>query len=204
MKHKIIIEIREIAREIESSNSLNATVLKEKISSLRDKLVILEFLEGSIGELAKKEETAVDDKQETLPEITEEVVADKKEAVKEDIIEVVADEITKVDSKAVESQKEEDIPQSLHESMALQKSLHDELKKTSVQIGLNDRIAFVKELFDGNQQDFNRVLSQVNSFNNYSEVEEFIDNYVKPEHDWDNQEKYVDRFMEIIGSKFEA
>ena len=38
------------------------------------------------------------------------------------------------------------------------KSLNDKLSQTQLQIGLNDRIAFVKHLFDGNQSDFNRVL----------------------------------------------
>ena len=77
------------------------------------------------------------------------------------------------------------------------------MKKSTINIGLNDRIAFVKQLFNGSQGDFNRVLSQVNSFTSIEEVIEFIDIYVKPENDWVGKEEYSERFMSIIKSKFQ-
>ena len=44
-----------------------------------------------------------------------------------------------------------------------------------VQIDLNDRIVFVKHLFEGNQEDFNRVLSQLNTFKTEKEAKKFMD-----------------------------
>ena len=49
------------------------------------------------------------------------------------------------------------------------KSLNDRLL-ANIQIGLNDRIAFVKNLFEWNQEDFNRVVSQLNTFKTEKEA----------------------------------
>lgn len=85
--------------------------------------------------------------------------------------------------------------------MAQPVSLNDALTK-NIQIGLNDRIAFVKNLFDGSQEDFNRVVSQLNSFKTEKEAIKFINKMVKPDYNWSEQEEFEARFMEIIQRKF--
>lgn len=84
---------------------------------------------------------------------------------------------------------------------ATKKSLNDKLQP-DIQIGLNDRIAFVKNLFDGSQEDFNRVVSQLNSFKTEKEVKKFINKVVKPDYDWSDKEDVVARFMSIVERKF--
>ena len=83
-----------------------------------------------------------------------------------------------------------------------QRSLNDTLFKNNIQIGLNDRIAFVKYLFEGNQEDFNRVLSQLNSFKTEVEAKGFMTNMVKPDYDWSNSVAYEQRFINLIERKF--
>ncbi|WP_343330948.1 hypothetical protein [Polaribacter staleyi] len=83
----------------------------------------------------------------------------------------------------------------------VQKSLNDRLT-TNIQIGLNDRIAFVKNLFDGSQEDFNRVVSQLNTYPTEKEAKKFINKMVKPDYDWSTQEALEARFMEIIERRF--
>ena len=82
------------------------------------------------------------------------------------------------------------------------KSLNDKLSQAQIQIGLNDRIAFVKHLFNGSQVDFNRVLSQLNSFQSLEQATHFINNIVKPDYNWDGKEEYLERFMLLIERKF--
>ncbi len=83
------------------------------------------------------------------------------------------------------------------------KSLNDQLKK-GINIGLNDRLAFIKHLFDGSSTDYNRVLSQLNTLNSKSGASQFIKNMVKPDYNnWQGKEEYEDRFMEIVTSKYE-
>jgi hypothetical protein len=81
-------------------------------------------------------------------------------------------------------------------------SLNDKLNK-GINIGLNDRIAFEKKLFGGNAEDFNRVLSQLNTFDNFQEAESFILDFVKPDYNnWQGNEEFETRFLEIVENKF--
>ncbi len=84
----------------------------------------------------------------------------------------------------------------------LKKSLNDKLNKGIV-IGLNDKIAFIKHLFDGESEDYNRVLSQVSTLNSIEEVQNLILNIVKPDYNnWEGKDVYETRFMELIERKF--
>lgn len=81
-------------------------------------------------------------------------------------------------------------------------SLNDSLSK-SINIGLNDRIGFEKHLFGGSSEDMNRVLSQLSTFSNFGEAQEFIEDMVKPDYNnWAGKEEYATRFMEIVEKKF--
>ncbi|WP_264566277.1 hypothetical protein [Flavobacterium sp. N3904] len=81
-------------------------------------------------------------------------------------------------------------------------TLNDKLTK-GITIGLNDRIAFVKHLFGGNNEDYNRVLNQLITYDTFQDTKNFIDELVKPDYNnWEGKEDYEHRFMEIIEKKF--
>ncbi|MFD2822592.1 hypothetical protein ACFS5M_02860 [Lacinutrix iliipiscaria] len=83
------------------------------------------------------------------------------------------------------------------------KSLNDKLKAGVLNIGLNDKIAFIKHLFDGKNEDYERVLSQINTTNSLQEAHQLIHKRVKPDYqNWEGKEEVEERFMEIIESKF--
>jgi hypothetical protein len=83
------------------------------------------------------------------------------------------------------------------------KSLNDQLKVGGFKIGLNDKIAFIKHLFDGKSEDYDRVLSQLNTSVSFEDAKRFIDNMVKPDYNnWEEKEEVEVRFMEIIEAKF--
>lgn len=82
------------------------------------------------------------------------------------------------------------------------KSLNDKLSQSQLQIGLNDRIAFVKHLFEGNQADFNRVLSQLNTFSDEAQAKHFINTVVKPDYNWSDKTEYEERLISLIERKF--
>ena len=85
----------------------------------------------------------------------------------------------------------------------VQKALNDKLKSSSINIGLNDRIAFIKHLFAGNAEDYERVLSQLNTSESYEEATTLIQNIIKPDYDhWEGKEDYETRFLEIIEGRF--
>ncbi len=81
-------------------------------------------------------------------------------------------------------------------------SLNDRMAKGII-IGLNDRIAFMNHLFANSSEDYNRVLSQLMTFDTYGEAEDFIENMVKPDYNnWEGKDEYAQRFMEIVEKKF--
>lgn len=166
------------------------------------------------------EEEGEEVKEEEVPELTLEP------AVEEERIEQPFDELEELlfDSTASENDFKEDV-KDVGERKTASPNLEDELKDTvsvditaslfdempqslndqlskNIQIGLNDRIAFVKNLFDNSQEDYNRVISQLNSFNSQKEAKKFITKNVKPDYDWSSQEELESRFMEFIERKF--
>ena len=83
------------------------------------------------------------------------------------------------------------------------RSLNDRLKK-GINIGLNDRMAFVKHLFDGSTSDYNRVLSQLNTIKSKEEAFNLVSNIVKPDYNnWEGKEEYESRFLAIVEKKFD-
>ncbi len=81
-------------------------------------------------------------------------------------------------------------------------SINDAVRK-NFNIGLNDKVAFEFHLFGGKSQDFNRVLSQLQTFESFSEANDFIQNVVKPDYNnWLSKDEYENRFLEIIENKF--
>jgi hypothetical protein len=81
-------------------------------------------------------------------------------------------------------------------------SLNDQHSK-AINIGMNDRIAFVKHLFADSNEDFNRVISQLNTFSSSDEAKDFIEEIIKPDYNnWIGSEEYAERFLEIVANKF--
>ena len=84
------------------------------------------------------------------------------------------------------------------------KSLNDKLKTGGFNIGLNDKIAFIKHLFDGKNEDYDRVISQLNTSVTFSDAKRLVEDIIKPDYNnWIDKEEFETRFMQIIESKFE-
>ena len=110
------------------------------------------------------------------------------------------------------SQKEEfkdtvslDETEKLFETKKVQKkqlSLNDRLLKNSIQVGLNDRIAFVNNLFNYSQSEFNNTLSILNNFESESEAKTYIKNTLKIKFNWNGKEEIEERFILLVERKF--
>lgn len=126
--------------------------------------------------------------------------SEKKETVDTD----TKEEVVEIKTNTLEDELKDtisiDVAAHLFD-MPAPKSLNDKLVGT-INIGLNDRIAFVKNLFNGSQEDYNRVVSQLNTFKTEKEAKKFINKMVKPDYDWAKQEELETRFMEIVERKF--
>jgi hypothetical protein len=176
-------------------------------------------------ELIEKVENAVDKPIKVKPVVEEEKVEQKifslqeEEVVEEEKVVEVIDLVPEkeiVEVKEVKKQlsfEEElkgtvpvdvtaDLFQKSETKTKTKASLNDKLNQQNIQVGLNDRIAFVKHLFNHSQADFNRVLSQLNSFKTEKEAHNFIKKMVKPDYDWSGKEEYEERFLDLVERKF--
>jgi hypothetical protein len=83
------------------------------------------------------------------------------------------------------------------------KSLNDKLKTNGFNIGLNDKIPFIKHLFNGKSEDYDRVISQLSTLESFDDAKRFINNIVKPDYNnWVGKEEFEERFLQIIEAKF--
>jgi hypothetical protein len=98
--------------------------------------------------------------------------------------------------------KEEIAPEPEIEQPKPAASLNSAFAKT-IEIGLNDRIAFVNHLFGESNEDFNRVISQLNTFDTLEEAKTFLNEMVIPDYNyWVGKEDYMERFMTVVERKF--
>ena len=213
---KVIQDEIAIVQELEVSSEKLITPIAATEEEVEE-----EVLEEEVLEEEKEEEfieealpAAVDVADDLFIEATENVILeqpfDALEAtlfpseVSEETPEEAGEDSEEIKIHTLEEELKDTIPVDVMANlfeMAQPVSLNDTLTK-NIQIGLNDRIAFVKNLFDGSQEDFNRVVSQLNSFKTEKEAIKFINKMVKPDYKWGEQEELETRFMEIIQRKF--
>ena len=113
-------------------------------------------------------------------------------------------------SQFISEIKNEEVPEPIiiekepvFEEKVPEKEVLIEKSATGISFGLNDRIGFEKQLFDGSSEDMNRVISQLSTFNSMQEAQDFIEDMVKPDYNnWKGKEDYEERFMEVVARKF--
>lgn len=217
------IALEKLAKEKEVEKQAEEEIVKHDLEDATIEEVINEDVEDVIEEEAslelelEVEEPAEEDVEEIIEDLHEEI----KEEIVEEEIEETSNELEEDNSDLftveveVETEEEKSIPtleEELQDTIAVdvvaelfenapKKSLNDKLQG-DIQIGLNDRIAFVKNLFGGSQEDFNRVISQLNTLKTEKEAKKFINKMVKPDYNWTDKEEFEERFMEIVIRKF--
>ena len=69
----------------------------------------------------------------------------------------------------------------------------------------NERLAFIKHLFDGDKNNYERVLNQTLTLGSWQEVSNLITSKVKIEYNnWKGKEDIADRFLTILQKSFES
>jgi hypothetical protein len=103
-----------------------------------------------------------------------------------------------------DNEEEESIEEEAQKAEESESLAGNSFTSKSIAIGLNDRIGFVQHLFNDSNEDFNRVISQLNTFDSFEEAKTFINEMVIPDYDnWVGEEDYSERFMAIVEKKFQ-
>ena len=189
LEEEVEITEKVVKKETEITIELEETNNDEIVFEPEQKEVISEEV---IEEIFETKQVFIKDDEKDLPSLQISLEEEFKDAISADIATNLFEKVTK-ETPIVENISTEEIKK---------RSLNDALFNKNIQVGLNDRIAFVKYLFDGSQEDFNRVLSQLNSFTELQEAISFLNDFVKPDYNWQNKEEYENRLMDLIERKF--
>jgi hypothetical protein len=199
--------INDVEATAEDINRIVAEMTGKKVESKPTQSQQIAF-EDLLGESYKDPEfVRVEDTPKEVAKAAD-LIFDKKEEVpetKKEEVEQVAEMIFERANELPTPEKKEAFSfntQTPEKQEVKSKSLNDRLT-SGISFGLNDRIAFEKKLFGGSADDFNRVISQLNTFDSFDEASSFITDFVKPDYkNWEGQEDYETRFLEIIEKKF--
>lgn len=228
MKNKLKKELRKLSTEILTADNLDDIAgLYELSKNLYEKLAVLRFIELELNDrevdvsknaiAAKFEElaNAVLDSNKSVPENNphdEDIMIPGMDTIKdmvsempnnEELEDVLAEFMSKPNYMKNDMELFMPSNEDLRKSEASPKSLNDRLAKKNVKVDLNDRLAFVKHLFNSSMEDYNRVLSQLNTIDSEERSISFIKNMVKPDYNnWVGKEQYEERFIELVARRF--
>ena len=205
MLNPIKKEIDRLAHEILAQDeTVSPAKLLEKVQEIYKKLVLLEHYQDQ--NITPEEETQrqeVIPVMETINELVTELPLEEESAAIEDLFASVSNPvfIKKEEEKTPLHDIPVEKPQRVTEE-TLPKNLNDVLGKGN-QIGLNDRLAFIKNLFDDSAEDYQRVISQVHTMSSWEEAQSFIEQMIKPEYNqWEGKEAFEIRFYKCLESNF--
>ncbi|MFL2590528.1 MAG: hypothetical protein ACJ0PY_01580 [Flavobacteriaceae bacterium] len=184
-------ELKVILKDLETVNETSdIDKIISNFQELYKKMILFQFNKESENIIGKAEQKEVNKTEEKIDELVIETSHQENTDNFEDLFSSVANPefIT----------KEENKNQISYES----KKLNESLIK-GINIGLNDKIAFTKSLFDGNEEDYSRVVSQILTYTSWDEASNFLNNIVKPDYNnWEGKEEIEKRFLKCIESNF--
>ena len=199
MLNPIKKELERLAHEIlAQKETATATELLEKVQALYKALVILEHNQEQTIQLDKDQQREVIPVTEKINALVTELPLEEESAAIEDLFATVANPV--FIKKEIKSNEQAPLDPLIESPGS--KNLNDILGK-GIQIGLNDRLAFINNLFDQSEEDYQRVISQVQTLSSWEEAQNFIEQIIKPDYDfWEGKEEFEARFLKCLESNF--
>ena len=213
MSNKIFQELCGIAKEIlENSDESNFQKVYDQTLSLLEQLILIKNSEGFSEdfwlELKSKYDMEIDFIHANEKGVIDEDFSDSLSQSRNSTIETNKETPdTKNYEAEIEISSNLDLDNKIKEDSTPQKEvikerLNDRFSK-GLQIDLNDRLAFIKHLFNKNTNDYQRAISQISTFQDWNQAKAFILEMVKPDYDnWKGKELYEERFFKIIENNF--
>ena len=225
MKQKLKDDLIKLSTDIITSRDMNdIPALYEAAKNMYEKLAVLKFIEEELNDIqvdvsksviAEKFEAmanAVLSANSSVPENNphqQDIIIPGMDTIKDMVSEMpTAENLDEVLNEfmgkpnLMKNDKELFTPTDIEKEVA-PKSLNDRLSNKELKVDLNNRLAFVKHLFNDSTEDYNRVLSQLSTIDSEERSIAFITNMVKPDYNnWDGKEEYELRFMDLIARRF--
>ena len=215
---KALVKIANEIIDLDNKKSINEDDVFHKVGQLNEVLSVYRFLK-------KNKITNWEIQENQLNSILNEIIGNSESNIDliddnsklevEPLIEKIKDIVTEMPEKISENHplsKVSEDPVFVEKktnkefkdpTKELKQNINDKFMK-GLHIDLNDRLAFTKYLFLDNKSEYQRVISQITTFSNFEEVENFILTMIKPEYDnWKGKEDYEKRFLEVLSKLFQ-
>ena len=191
MINQIKEELGSILEDLENiSDTSNIDQIMLKLQKVHKKLIIFQYKREDENLIVGSDKNELNSAMENIDEIAAEINDESNSERVDDLFSSVANP---------EFVIKENNP---HETSNESKKLNESLIK-GINIGLNDKIAFTKSLFDGSEEDYSRVVSQLQTCTSLDEAFNFLENIVKPDYNnWEGKEEIEKRFLKCIESNF--
>ena len=212
---KALVKIANEIIDLDNKESINEDDVFHKVGQLNEVLSVYRFLKKNNitnWEIQENQLNLILNEIIGISESEEDLINQNSKLEVEPLIEKIKDIVTEMPEKIeeknpllnvsedpifVEKYKNKDSAKELKENV------NDKFMK-GLHIDLNDRLAFTKYLFLDNKSEYQRVISQIATFSNFEEVENFILTMIKPEYDnWKGKEDYEKRFLEVLSKLFQ-
>ena len=215
---KALVKIANEIIDLDNKKSINEDDVFHKVGQLNEVLSVYRFLKKNKitnWEIQENQLNSILNGIIGYSESNADFVNDDSKLEVEPLIEKIKDIVTEMPEKKFEKNTlskvsedpifvEKKIEKNSEDSKKeLKENVNDKFMK-GLHIDLNDRLAFTKHLFLDNKLEYQRVISQITTFSNIKEVENFIHKMIKPEYDnWKGKEDYEKRFIEVLSKLFE-
>lgn len=222
MKRKLEKELNDLAvRILKMKDESDIIILQKEAKRIYEKLTVMRFLETNFSEdeldltkVSKKEAFGRLGEKMEVPEenpnqedirnhnLMDTIKGMVTEMPKEETLDDILKDI--VPPPVFEKSDMTDVTPTANDIITEKKvqSINDRFKK-EMNIGLNDKIAFIKHLFDGKNEAYDEAVAAINAKDSFADAESFIKITLKPKYNyWLGKEDYADRFMEIVESRF--
>lgn len=226
MKEKLREDLIRMSTDIITSREVkDITDLYEAAKKLYEKIAVLKFIEEELNDIQvdvsknviaekfEKMAKTVMSANTSVPESNpheEDIMTPGMDTIKDMVSEMPnSDSLEEVLTEfmarpdLMKNDKELFMPPASTKKQDIPKSLNDSLVTKELKVDLNSKLGFIKHLFHGSTEDYNRVLSQLSTIDSHERSVSFIKNMVKPDYDnWEGKEEYEIRFMELIERRF--
>ncbi|WP_417443241.1 hypothetical protein [Joostella sp.] len=229
MKKKLEAELIGISQRIIRQNGKrDLAALQSDAQKLYEKLTLLKYVEDHFGELQSSDvKSEVADRFEVLAnsvlkgnsDVPESNPNEHEDAIMTPVIDSIRDIVQEMpEAESLEEllsgitpdptfvKRDMDlVTPKIKETSVVEKKVRsrNHQLKSGLAIGLNDKLAFVKHLFNNSNEDYIRVVSQISTMDTFEDARGFITTMIKPDYNnWEGKEAYENRFLEIIENKF--
>ena len=212
---KALVKIANEIIDLDNKKSSNEDDVFNKVVQLNEVLSVYRFLKKNNitnWEIQENQLNLILNEIIGISESEEDLINQDSKLEVEPLIEKIKDIVTEMPEKITEKSplfkvSEDPIFIEKHKNKdsakELKENVNDKFMK-GLHIDLNDRLAFTKYLFLDNKSEYQRVISQIATFSNFEEVENFILTMIKPEYDnWKGKEDYEKRFLEVLSKLFQ-